>query len=222
MELDDGTPLSFFIKVLQKEKGKNMFHGKFESMKEIYTLLSDFAPKPIAWGTYSNIPDTHYFLCEYQEMVEKMPDPHKFAARLAELHQKSKSTNGKFGFHVATYSGNLPQKTDWEESWEVFFSKSMRQALELELQAKGPDPEFDVLIPIFIDRVITRLLRPLEGGGRSLKPSLVHGDLWYANSRIDVDTGECLIYDACCFYAHNECKLVLPLGSMNHLNHMID
>jgi protein-ribulosamine 3-kinase len=37
-------------------------------------------------------------------------------------------------------------------------------------------------------------------------PLFVHGDLWYANSGIDVDIDESLIFDECCFYAHNECK----------------
>jgi len=137
-------------------------------------------------------------------MIDEMPDPHKFTARLAALHQNSKSPNGKFGFHISTYSGNLPQMNEWEESWETYFTKNMRLALKLELEAKGPDPELDVLVPILFDKVIPRLLRPLESEGRSVKPSLVHGDLWYANSGIDVDSGESLIFDACCFYAHNE------------------
>lgn len=182
-------------------------HGEFESMKAVYTLLPDFAPKPIAWGTYETIPDTHFFLCQYREMVDEMPDPHKFTARLAALHQNSKSPNGKFGFHITTYSGNLPQMNEWEESWETYFTKSMKGPLKLELEAKGPDPDFEVLVPVLFDKVIPRLLRPLESEGRSVKPSLVHGDLWYANSGIDVDTGQSLIFDACCFYAHNECKL---------------
>jgi protein-ribulosamine 3-kinase len=207
VELADGTPLSFFIKVLSKERGKNIVHGEYESMKAIYTVSPDFAPKPIAWGTYESVPDVHFFLCEYREMIHEMPDPHRFAPRLAALHQGSKSPNGKFGFHMTTYSGNLPQMTDWEDSWQVFFAKSMRLALELELEAKGPDPEFDVLVPVLFDKVIPRLLRPLESEGRSVKPSLVHGDLWYANSGMDVETGESLVFDACCFYAHNECML---------------
>jgi fructosamine-3-kinase len=207
VELADATPLSFFIKAVPKERGRDMVHGEFESMKAIYTLLPDFVPKPIAWGTYNNIPDMHFLLCEYREMTEEMPDPHKFAARLATLHQKSISPTGKFGFHMTTYSGNLPQMNDWEESWEVFFAKSMRMALELEVKAKGPHPELDNLVSIIFDKVIPRLLRPLETDGRSVKPSLVHGDLWYANSGLDVETGESLVFDACCFYAHNECKL---------------
>ncbi|KAH6681561.1 Fructosamine kinase-domain-containing protein [Halenospora varia] len=204
VELADGRPKSYFIKVISKDVGKNMVHSEFESMSAIYDVLPDFAPKPIAYGTYESIPDTHFFLCDFQDMVEEMPDPHKFTARLATLHQNSKSPNGKFGFQMSTYSGNLPQMNEWEDSWEVFFTKNMKWALKLELLAKGHDPEFDVLIPILFDKVIPRLLRPLESEGRSIKPSLVHGDLWYANSGINVDTDECKIFDACCFYAHNE------------------
>lgn len=206
VESADGTPLSFFIKVISNDTGKNMLHGEFESMKTIYTVLPDFVPRPIAWGTYQTIPDTHFFLCEYREMLDHLPDPYKFTENLAELHQSSQSPSGKFGFHITTYSGNLPQMTDWEESWEVFFTKNFRLALNHELNAKGPDPEFDVLIPAIFDKVIPRLLRPLETEGRSVKPSLVHGDLWYANSGIDEDTDASLVFDACCFYAHNECK----------------
>ncbi len=207
VELADGTLKTFFMKVISKDEGMKMVHGEFESMKAIQTLLPEFAPKPIAWGTYKTIPDTHFFLCDYREMTDEMPDPHKFTSRLAALHQNSKSPNGKFGFHVTTYSGNLPQATEWEDKWETFFAKSLRQALKLELEAKGHDPEFDILVPIIFDKVIPRLLRPLETEGRSVKPSLVHGDLWYANSGIDVDTDDSLIFDACCFYAHNECKM---------------
>ncbi|KAK6812960.1 hypothetical protein RU639_010812 [Aspergillus parasiticus] len=204
VELEDGTPFSFFIKVVSNERGKNMVHGEYESMKAIHTLLPDFAPKPIAWGTYQDVPDMHYLLCDYREMTDDMPDPHKFAARLATLHESSKSPTGKFGFHMTTYSGNLPQMTEWEDSWETFFAKSLKKALDLEIQAKGPDPELDHLLPLLFDKVIPRLLRPLESDGRSIKPSLVHGDLWYANSGIDVETGDSLVFDACSFYAHNE------------------
>jgi hypothetical protein len=82
----------------------------------------------------------------------------------------------------------------------------MRWALDLEIKAKGYHPEFDVLVPALFDKVIPHLLRPLESDGRCVKPSLVYGDLWYTNSGIDVETDESLIFDACCFYAHNECK----------------
>ncbi|CAJ2502646.1 Uu.00g100400.m01.CDS01 [Anthostomella pinea] len=204
VELDNGTSQSFFIKVIPGDNGRQMTCGEFESMQAIYSTVPEFAPKPIACGTYDANPDTYFFLCEFRDMTEDMPDPHKFSARLAALHQESKSPSGKFGFHVTTYSGNLPQMNDWEDSWETYFTKNLKLALELELAAKGSDPEFEVLLPVLFDTVIPRLLRPMKSNGRSVKPSLVHGDLWYANSGFDVMTGDPLIFDACSFYAHNE------------------
>lgn len=201
----DGSVTNFFIKTLPGEIGKAMMHSEFESMRAIYALTPDFAPKPIAWGTYESTPDSHFFLCEFREMTDTMPDPTAFASRLARLHQTSKSPNGKFGFHVTTYSGNLPQMTAWDSSWEGFFSKNLKFALDREAEAKGHDAEFDELVPAIFDKVIPRLLRPLETEGRSVKPCLVHGDLWYANFGNDVGTKQPVVFDACCFYAHNEC-----------------
>jgi protein-ribulosamine 3-kinase len=206
-ELADGSLCTFFIKVQSKDIGRDMLSGEHESMKAIHSLTPEFVPKPIAWEKYDSIRDTYFILSEYRDMRPDMPDPDKFAARLSALHQNSASLTGKFGFHVTTYAGNLPQYSEWEDSWGPFFAKSMRQALDLEIKAKGHDPEFDVLIPTLFDTVIPRLLRPLESEGRRVKPSLVHGDLWFANSGIDADSDESLIFDACCFYAHNECML---------------
>lgn len=209
--MEDGSLQSFFIKVIPGETGRNMVSSEFESVKAMHTLQPHFIPRPFAWGTYERNPDTHFFLCEYRDMVNEMPDPHKFGTLLAALHQDSHSPTGKFGFHLTTYSGNLPQATEWEESWEKFFTKNLKLALKLELQAKGPDPEFDTLLPILLKTVIPRLLGPLESDGRKVKPSLVHGDLWYANSGIDTNTNDCLVFDGCCFYAHNECESELGI-----------
>ena len=186
-------------------------NGEFESSLEIYKMLPDFIPEPIAWGSYQTVPNTYFFLCRFREMTKDLPSPQNFAACLAALHQNSKSPEGKFGFHVDNYMGNLPLSNEWEESWEKFFTKNMRHTLKLELAAQGPEPDFETLIPILFYKVIPRLLRPLESEGRSVKPSLIHGDLWYANTGIDADTGKTLVFDACCFYAHNECLYAIPL-----------
>jgi Fructosamine-3-kinase len=172
----------------------------------MHHVLPEFVPKPIACGTYETVPDTHFFLCEFRDMVNDMPDPNKFASLLSTLHQKSESLDGKFGFHITTYAGNLPQYVGWEDSWEVFFAKSMRQALDLEIERKGSTEELNVLSGALFENVIPRLLRPLESDGRIVKPSLIHGDLWYANAGIDVDSNQPLVFDACCFFAHNECE----------------
>ena len=60
-----------------------------------------------------------------------------------------------------------------------------------------------------ISKVIPRLLRPLETGGRQIQPRLVHGDLWDGNTSTDIATDMPVIFDAASFYAHNECKTML-------------
>ncbi|KAK5312977.1 hypothetical protein LTR93_011119 [Exophiala xenobiotica] len=121
---DGQTRNSFFVKVVSNDIAKNMVYGEFGSMKAIYSLLPDFVPKPIAWGTYRSNPDIHFFLCEYREMADNMPDPKKFSAQLALLHKNSQSPTGKFGFHITTCSGNLPQLNDWEDKWETFLRRA--------------------------------------------------------------------------------------------------
>ncbi|CAI4219845.1 unnamed protein product [Parascedosporium putredinis] len=123
VELQDGSPKSFFMKILAREDGESMARGEFISMSKI--------AEPIAWGKFESVVDTAFFLCEFREMTDDMPEPEKFAASLSKLHQKSVSPNGKFGFEVPTYAGNLPQYVSWEDSWEVFFTKSLKNALDL-------------------------------------------------------------------------------------------
>lgn len=195
----------------------NMTKGEFHSVSAIHGVTPEFVPKPIACGTYENIPDTHFFLCDFREMAEEMPDPHKFASGLSIMHQKSVSPTGKFGFHTTTYAGNLPQYVAWEDSWASFFAKSMRQALDLEIGVKGNSDELEVLSQTLFKKVIPRLLRPLESDGRTVKPSLIHGDLWHANAGIDAKSNQPIIFDACCFFAHNECMFPPSTGSFTLL-----
>jgi fructosamine-3-kinase len=207
VELVDGSRQRFFMKVLLEERGRAMVHGEFESMTAIYNLIPNSVPKPIGWGTYETIPDTHFFLCEFKDIDQQLPDIRKFTERLGALHKNSKSPTGKFGFHVPTYNGNLSQHTEWSDSWEIFFAKALRHALMHEISARGPSEEIDILSPVIFDIVIPRLLRPLESEGRSVKPCLVHGDLWYGNTGRDTTTDNPIMFDACSFYGHNECML---------------
>lgn len=115
-----------------------MTKGEFESMGAAYKATPEFVPKPIAYGTYTTIPNTHFFLCEFRQMTGEIPEPGPLAAPLSKLHKLGDSPTGKFGFPVTTYPGNLPQYVGWEDSWETFFAKSMRQALNFEIGRRGP------------------------------------------------------------------------------------
>ena len=39
-------------------------------------------------------------------------------------------------------------------------------------------PEFDLVCKLTLEKVVPRLLLPLEADGRVLKPCLIHGDCW--------------------------------------------
>lgn len=71
--------------------------------------------------------------------------------------------------------------------------------------AQEPDPEFRELFDAVVQKVIPRLMRPLETGGRSIKPCLIHGDLYAGNVSVGEEALEPILYDATCLYAHNEC-----------------
>lgn len=82
----------------------------------------------------------------------------------------------------------------------------LRHMFTLNLVVGGPCQELEDLMPSMFEKVIPRLLRPLESGGNSIVPSLVHGDLWYGNAAVIVAEDAPLIFDPSSFWAHNECK----------------
>ena len=183
-----------------------MVSGEYLSMKTLYDTLPDAVPKPIAWGTYAADSSIHFFLCSFVDMTDDLPDIQPFTAKVAELHRKGLSPNGKYGFWVPTLQGTIPQYTTWTDSWEEFFTKSIKRVMDVEEASQGFDPEMKELCEAIIDKVCPRLLRPLETGGRQIRPCLIHGDIWDGNTATLAETGAPVIFDATCIYAHNECK----------------
>ncbi|KAL8944382.1 MAG: hypothetical protein Q9211_000616 [Gyalolechia sp. 1 TL-2023] len=187
------------------DRGKRMMSGEFVAMSAIYNAVPDLAPRPIAWGTYQTIADVHFFLCDFHEMTDGLPDLETFPAKMAELHKSGNSPNGKFGFPVTTYHGNTAIEHGWSETWEEYFTATTKKLFELEQIAQGPNEDIRSLTEPFFAKVVPRLLRPLESGGRSIKPCLIHGDLWHGNATTDAETDLPIIFDAASSYARNEC-----------------
>lgn len=205
--MPDGNERLFFMKISTGEAGKIMLQGEHEGMLAIHRVMPSFAPKPIAWGKYRDSPSTYFFICEFIHMEEALPDPVEFCSQLAELHKRSISPNGKFGFHVTTCNGTTPQLNTWKESWEVFFAKGLRHMTALDKIVNGKQPELEAAAVELFERVIPRLLGPLQRGDDPIKPCLVHGDMWWGNSAINKQDGKTVIFDASAFYAHNEYEM---------------
>ncbi|KAH9906283.1 Fructosamine kinase-domain-containing protein [Xylariomycetidae sp. FL2044] len=204
LEFPDGSETKYFLKMATGEGGLGMVEGEFESIKVIHSTMPEFAPEPIAWGSFKGNDDLHFFLCSFHDMDDEVPEMGSFVRCLASLHANALSPNGKYGFHVTTYNGNMPQDVRWTDTWEECFLNGTRKDFELETEARGLSDEFDTLkIPLF-EKVIPRLLRPLESGGRRVKPSFLHGDLWHGNTSTDVSTNQPMVFDSAGFYGHNE------------------
>lgn len=73
--------------------------------------------------------------------------------------------------------------------------------------SQGLDNEVTVLKQAILNKVIPRLLRPLETGGNHIQPSLLHTDVWDGNCAVDAEDGKPLIFDACGLYGHREYEL---------------
>ena len=186
-----------------------MIHGEMESLKALNAVSPDFIPYPYAWGAYvKDDPVTHFLLAEFRDVGQQPPDPIEFTARLADMHKRSVSPTGKFGFHITTCHAKLAQVTDmWEDSWEILYKKQLAHMMKLDEEKNGIWPDFRHVCSLTLEKVIPRLLGPLQSGDRSIKPCLVHGDLWDENTATDLKTGKPFIFDAGSMYAHNEYEI---------------
>lgn len=81
----------------------------------------------------------------------------------------------------------------------------MRRILAYEIDAQGRLEELNLLASDLLEKVIPRLLRPLETRGRSIRPVLIHGDLQIRNVKTEKDTLQPMFFDAGSFWGHNEC-----------------
>ncbi|OAF56249.2 hypothetical protein VC83_06676 [Pseudogymnoascus destructans] len=119
------------------------------------------------------------------------------------MHQRSVSPTGKFGFHISTCHAKIAQAVaTWEDSWCTFYLNHLGHVMDL-ARPILQWPEFDIVCKLTLEKVVPRLLLPLQSDGRVLKSSLIHGDCWDGNTATDMKTGEAFVFDVCSFYGHN-------------------
>lgn len=209
VELPDGSKSRYFLKCASEDHGRVMMEGEFNGMSELYKTMPTLVPKPHSWGRYRvGNPETYFFLQDFIEMSDRVPDPEQLCTKLAALHRNSVSPTGKFGFHITTCQGRIPQAVvDWESSWTMLFARMLQHVIDLDVKTNGFWKELDALEKRIFSHVIPRLIGCLERDGRSVKPSLIHGDLWEGNTGTSYETGEIYIYDSGAYYAHNEMEI---------------
>ncbi|KAI0109258.1 Fructosamine kinase-domain-containing protein [Nemania sp. FL0031] len=203
----EGNVVSYFIKVHQGEPGCKLVFGEFQSMKTLWDVMPELVVRPYGYGTYEKMEDIHFFLCSFHELSEGIPSLDKFPALVAELHRRKISPDGTFGFPYETFGGRLPQFFPVTNSWEETFKSGVERTFDIEEKSHGFDEDMTQLRKGIIEKVIPRLLRPLETGPNKIQPRLVHGDIWDGNCGTDANTNAPVIFDATCLWAHNEYEL---------------
>ncbi|KAL8679764.1 MAG: hypothetical protein Q9186_003980 [Xanthomendoza sp. 1 TL-2023] len=204
----DGHTNRYFLKTAKGEVGRRLMEGEFHAISALHNADNLFAPKPYAWGKRSGPgPETYFFLLQYIDMSDRFPDPNQLCRRLAQLHRNSVSPTGKFGFHINTCQGRTQQSLGWETSWAILFTKMLKHVAQEDEKTNGNWEALDQLESRIFSHVIPRLLGALESDGRSIKPCLIHGDLWEGNTGTTFDTGNIYTFDAASFYAHNEMEI---------------
>ncbi|KAK8863302.1 Protein-ribulosamine 3-kinase [Apiospora arundinis] len=112
LELADDKPYRLLMETATGDVGMSMIRGEYHVAEAIHKFNPEGIPCPVAWGTYSSDPNKHFYLCEFMDMIEELPDIRKFSSMLAKLHQDSMAAPdypGHFGFHVMTHEGRMYQ-----------------------------------------------------------------------------------------------------------------
>ncbi|KAJ9609218.1 hypothetical protein H2200_006990 [Cladophialophora chaetospira] len=204
----DGKPASYFLKCAAEDAGRVMMEGEFNGMSELYKTMPELVPKPFTWGKFSTeSPETYFFLAEFIDMSDRVPDPNQLCSKLAKLHRISESPTGKFGFHITTCQGRRPQAVAWESNWTTFFGNLLRHVIAMDDAENDRWHALTRLEDRLLSHVVPSLLDNLTKDGHVVKPCLIHGDLWEGNTGTSYATGQVYLFDAAVMYAHNEFEI---------------
>lgn len=180
--------------------------GEFHSASAINEVVPGFVPRPISWGKYHDEDSlVYFFLGEFCEMnLSHAPNLKDFIGKVVQMHSMGRSPTGMFGFHVPTACGVIERTVKWEKSWAKCFANLLQGVIKHDNETNGYWVELAVASLQVVEVVIPRLLGALQSQGRSIKPALIHGDLWEDNVGISLKTYDAVIFDPGSIYAHNE------------------
>ncbi|KAF2749115.1 hypothetical protein M011DRAFT_475853 [Sporormia fimetaria CBS 119925] len=205
----NSSPKSYFLKFEPGALGSRMMRGAFTADSTLHSYIPSNVPKPIAFGSCKDDPETWFYISAFHNMSSSIPSIPAFIQLVADFHTRSMghSPDGKFGFGVPTHLANLANESTWCDSWETWYTRALTTMLAHEKRTQGPDADLDVLFAALIEKVVPRLLRPLETNGRSITPCLIHSDLWHGNCMVDADSGAIMLFDCAAVWGHHEAEM---------------
>ncbi|RLD24667.1 MAG: ketosamine-3-kinase [Bacteroidetes bacterium] len=182
---------TFFIKVNSDPDAEVMFRAESSGLDLLREKSSFNIPQVISVFTDAG---TAYLVMSFIEAAGRSSMFwNNLSTHLAELH---KQTSKKFGLHENNFIGALPQKNDFEDDWQSFFSaRRILPMVEMAINTGLVEKSFVINIEDVLGRIVD--LMPVE------PPALVHGDLWSGNLIVDA-LGEPCIIDPAVYYGHRE------------------
>lgn len=195
-EIDDNKLI--FVKVCKKSNAEEIISGEFNSLQAIKATNQICVPD--ALGIVRE-PDQVALLMSYIDMKSLNKLQGQLGEHLAKLHLHnrqldeqqtynasyvSSSKNSEdvtkpvtqFGFHCVTNCGAIAQNNEWHEDWISFFTRN-RLAHQIRLIEESYNDrqinelwsELQLKIPKFFQSFTDQAI--------DIKPSLLHGDLWF-------------------------------------------
>lgn len=189
------------------------------------------APKPLDIGALPKVGDFGPGSFLVMEWIQAVPfavlrseNQKRLGAIVAEMHTASDAAfaevhKGRFGFPVNNWLSLNAQVNDWQDSWASFFVMRLQRLLDRAYSSPSYagaaeddtsqkpllSSEEEALRVVFAD--VCKLVPQALGPERlpTLRPSLLHGDLWIGNVLADKE-GPVLI-DPASFFGHSEMEL---------------
>lgn len=155
-----------YFLLVQPQTPASFYHHEVSGLK----ALSQAANVPEVFGT-GTIDGDAYLLLEFLETGHG--SQYALGQTVARVHQV---TAPKFGFDEDNLVSKLPKNNHWQSDWATFYLKQRLDPLVQRAQAHGLwNPKRAAGYAKVRQQILT------ENQGRSITPSLLHGDLWAGN-----------------------------------------
>ncbi|KAI3384468.1 hypothetical protein SNEBB_003203 [Seison nebaliae] len=199
-----------FVKKSNNYTAPKILHAEKESLDAlIQTELFRVPNVHLVFENFGNC----YIVMEYLEDLKSLSiGNHRiFGRQLALLHKhnwdlmdaKDDRAVLRYGFHTDTACGTLMQNNEWGDNWVRFYEKKLKQVTDYIL-IKDKHAHLQQLINK-LTKILPNYFGDYKNLGKSIKPSLLHGDLWSGN--VGTVGNEISLYDAACLYGHHEFDL---------------
>lgn len=213
----DGHTSDYFVKTGTGQAAEVMFRGEHASLNAIADVVPSFCPRSYAHGPLASAPGKFFLATDFLDLTGSgaAASGQTLAQKLAKLHTTPApipegQDKAMFGFPVPTCCGNTVQENSFRESWAEFYADTrLRSILRAAVARNGADEELSDSVERVASEVVPRLLG--DGHLQSVKPVVVHGDLWSGNHGRGSIAGrggvEEVVYDPSCVYGHSEYEL---------------